>query len=152
MTEPTNVGVPASKSSGIGGTIFVLVVMLALTVGVLGGGIFLLVQRETGTRTQAHVTNCDVSGAGKYRKVHCVGSWTVGGSLLDGGHVVVGTVNGVDTGDVGKTIDVTVRGDTAYSRSLVLPIVLTVLGLLPLAGLVVVIRGLFRSRRSGQLR
>ena len=138
---------PPTKRRGIGGAVFVLVVMLALTAGVLGGGIFLLVQREVGTRTQAHVTSCDVSGSSKYRKVHCVGSWTVGGSLLDGGHVVVGTVDGVDTGDIGKTVDVTVRGDTAYSRSLILPIVLTVLGLLPLAGLVAVIRGLFRSRR-----
>lgn len=139
-------GAQPRKGAGIGGTIFVLVVMLALTAGVLGGGVFLLVQRETGSRTQAHVTNCDVSGAGKYRKVHCLGSWTVGGSLLDGGRVVVGTVNGVDTGDVGKTVDVTVRGDTAYSRSLILPIVLTVLGLLPLFGLIIVIRGLLRRR------
>ena len=31
--------------------------------------------------------------------------------------------------DVGATLDATVRGDTAYSRSLVLPIVLIALGL-----------------------
>ena len=134
------------KRAGLGGTIFVLVVMVALTAGVFGGGIFLLLQRETGTRTQAHVSSCDVSGAGKYRRVHCVGSWTIGGSLLDGGRVVVGTVNGVDTGAIGKTVDVTVRGDTAYSRSLVLPIVLVVLGLVPAAGLTLVVRGLVRSR------
>lgn len=147
MTEPTGTS-PARKGTGIGigGTIFVLVVMLALTAGVLGGGIFLLVQREVGTRTQAHVTGCDASGTGKYRRVHCEGSWAVGGSLVHGGHVVVGTVDGADTGDVGRTIDVTVRGNTAYSRSLVLPIVLVVLGLLPAAGLFVVVRGLFRRR------
>jgi len=146
MTERSG-GSPPNQRPGIAGTIFVVVVMLALTGGVLGGGIFLLVQRQTGTRTQAHVSHCDASGSGKYRKVHCTGSWMLGGSLLDGGRVQVGTVNGVDTGDVGKTVDVTVRGDTAYSRSLVLPIVLAALGLVPLAGLVVVVRGLFRSRR-----
>ena len=139
---------PTRKQPGIGGTIFVLVVMLGLTAGVLGGGLFLLVQRETGTRTQAHVSNCHVSGTGKYRRVHCVGTWTIGGSLVDGGHVVVGTVNGVDTGDVGKTVDVTVRGDTAYSRSLTLPIVLIALGLVPLAGLTLVVRSLLRARSA----
>ena len=138
------------KRAGIVGTTFVLVVLLALTAGVLGGGIFLLVQRETGTRAQAHVTSCTSSGSAKYRKVHCQGSWTVGGSLLDGGHVVVGTVDGADKGDVGRTIDVTVRGDTAYSRSLLLPIVLVALGLLPLAGLVLVTRGLFRRPATTQ--
>jgi hypothetical protein len=120
----------------------VAVVLAALTAAVLGGGIFLLVQHETGTRAQAHVTSCTATGSAKYRKVHCDGSWTVGGSLLDGGHVV----DGADQGDVGKTIDVTVRGDTAYSRNLTLPIVLTGLGLLPLAGLVLVVRGLFRRK------
>ena len=139
-------GAPPRSKTGLGGTIFVLLVMLALTAGVLGGGIFLLVQRETGTRAQAHVTSCRSSGPAKVRKTHCEGSWTVGGSLLEGGRVVVGTIDGASQGDVGKTIDVTVRGDTAYSRSIVLPIVLVVLGVLPAAGLFLVVRGLFRRR------
>ncbi len=142
---------PRRNRTGIGGTLFVTIVMLALTAGVLGGGIFLLVQRATGTRTQAHISSCDASGAGKYRRVHCEGTWTIGGALTRGGHVVVGTVDGVDIGDVGKTVDVTVRGDTAYSRSLVLPIVLVVLGLLPLAALVLIVRNLIRSPARREL-
>jgi hypothetical protein len=132
------------KRGGVGGTIVMLVVTLALTAGVLGGGIWLLVQRETGTRTQAHVGSCTLGGTVKSRTVDCQGSWTVGGSLADGGHVVVGTIQGVDQGDVGKTVDVTIRNGTAYSRGVALPIVLIVLGLLPAAVLYFVVRGLFR--------
>jgi hypothetical protein len=43
---------------------------------------------------------------------------------------VVGNFDGGDGAfDVGRTVDATVRGDTAYSRSLGLPIVLIALGL-----------------------
>lgn len=49
-------------------------------------------------------------------------------------------------GDVGKTVEVTVRGDTAYSRSLGLPIILLVLGLPFLVLLVFAIRGAIRDR------
>jgi hypothetical protein len=143
MTE-THGDPPPPKRPGLGGTIVMLVVTLALTAGVLGGGIWLLVQRETGTRAQAHVASCTLGGTVKSRNVDCQGSWTVGGSLADGGHVVVGTIQGVDQGDVGKTVDVTIRNGTAYSRGVVLPIVLIVLGLLPAAVLYFVVRGLFR--------
>ena len=54
--------------------------------------------------------------------------------MLDGGHVVVGTVNGVDESDVGKDVDVTVRDDTAYARGLAMPLMLVGLGLIPVAG------------------
>ena len=100
----------------------------------IGSGIFLLVQRQVGPRASATVADCVTSGAGRYMSVHCTGSWVVGGSLLDGGHVVVGTIDGADTGDIGKTIDVTLRGDTAYSRGLNLPLLLIGLGLVPAVG------------------
>lgn len=116
-----------------------------LAVPLIGPGAFLLVQRETGTRASATVSDCQASGSGRYRSVHCTGSWTVGGSLLDNGHIVVGTIDGVDEGDIGKTIDVTISGDTAYSRGLALPLLLLGLGLVPV-GLLILVR--VRPRRS----
>jgi hypothetical protein len=70
--------------------------------------------------------------------------------------VVVGTINGADSGDVGKTVDVTVSGDHAQTRSLVLPILLIGLGLLVAIGGVVLIRAAAktrarRARGAGQL-
>lgn len=121
---------------------------LVIAAAMIGAGTFLLVQRETGPRAVAKVGDCETSGAGRYRSVHCTGSWIVGGSLLDGGHVIVGTIDGVDVGDVGKTIDVTLRGDTAYSRDLVLPLLLIGLGLVPAAGVVLQMR---KARRGSAL-
>lgn len=102
-----------------------------LMAGLMGPGIFLLIQRQTGPRASATVGDCVTTGRGRYARTHCTGTWIVGGSLLDGGHVVYGTVDGADRSDVGKTIDVTLRGDTAYSRGLALPLLLIGLGLLP---------------------
>ena len=105
-------------------------------------------QRATGIRAEATVSDCVVSGAGtKYRTVHCTGSWVIGGSLLEGGHVVVGTVNGVDPESVGKTIDVTLRGDAAYSRGLALPLMLIGFGLIPVAVLALLAWTLLRPSR-----
>lgn len=117
-----------------------------LMAGLLGPGIFLLVQRQTGPRASATVGDCVTTGAGRYRRTHCTGTWIVGGSLLDGGHVVYGTIDGADTSDVGKTIDVTLRGDTAYSRSLTLPLLLIGLGLMP----ALLLLRPFRPRNGGQ--
>jgi hypothetical protein len=111
-------------------------------------GVFLLVQRQTGPRASATVDECVTTGAGRYASTHSTGSWIVGGSLLDGGHVVVGTIQGADTGDVGKTIDVTLRGDEAYSRGLALPLMLIGFGLVPVAGLGFGAFMLLRKRRS----
>jgi hypothetical protein len=122
------------------------VVIIAFVAGavIVGSGVFLLIQRQTGTLATATVGDCQVTGAGRYRSVHCTGSWIVGGSLLAGGHVVVGTVDGVDTDAVGKTIDVTLRGDTAYSRGLTLPLLLIGLGLVPAVAAALAARRLFR--------
>ena len=125
-----------------------VIATLVIAAGLIAPGIFLLVQRATGTRAEATVGDCVVRGAGtKYRTVHCTGSWIIGGSLLEGGHVVVGTVNGVDTDSVGKTIDVTLRGDTAYSRGLTLPLMLIGFGLIPVAVLALLAWTLLRQSR-----
>jgi hypothetical protein len=111
--------------------VFIVIAAVLIAATMIGSGVFLLVQRQTGARAVATVGDCRVSGAGRYRKVHCTGTWIVGGPLIGGGHVVFGTIDGVDTDAVGKTIDVTLRGDTAYSRGLALPLLLIALGVIP---------------------
>jgi hypothetical protein len=126
------------------------VVAVIIAAVMIGSGIFLLVQRQTGPRASATVGDCVSSGGGRWPTVHCTGSWVVGGSLLEGGHVVVGTIDGADTGDVGKTLDVTLRGDTAYTRGLALPLLLIGIGFIPAAALVLRIRTLARAARNGR--
>jgi hypothetical protein len=113
----------------------------------IGAGVFLLVQRQTGARALATVGDCVTTGAGRYESVHCTGSWVVGGPLIEGGHVVVGTIDGADQASVGKTIEVTLRGDTAYTRGLALPIMLIGFGLVPGAGVALAARTLLRPRQ-----
>ncbi|HSF87712.1 MAG TPA: hypothetical protein VLG28_18880 [Acidimicrobiia bacterium] len=50
--------------------------------------------------------------------------WTIDGHMVIGGFV-----GGKGESDVGKTVAATARGDTAYSRSLGLPILLIGMGL-----------------------
>jgi hypothetical protein len=122
-------------------------VLLVSAIGLLAGGVSLLVQRDTGTRAKATVAECTHSGGSRNYTTHCTGSWVVGGDLVGGnGHVVVGTINGADSGDVGKTVDVTVSGNRAQTRSLLLPILLIGLGLLVAAGGVVLIRAGVKAR------
>lgn len=125
-----------------------MLITIGMAAALLWPGIFFLVQRQTGTRASATVAECETTGAGRYESTHCTGSWMVGGSLLDGGHVVVGSVNGADQSDVGKTIDVTLRGDEAYTRGLALPLLLIGLGLIPAAAAVLLARALIIRRSS----
>src|ERR1700685_4612911 len=83
--------------------------LVLMAAGLLWPGIFFLVQYQTGTRATATIDECKTFGAGRYARTHCTGSWVVGGSLLDGGQIVVGSISGADQSDVGKTIDVTVQ-------------------------------------------
>jgi hypothetical protein len=110
-----------------------VIAALVLAALLIGPGLFLLVQRETGPRATATVSNCRTSGSGRSMRTHCTGSWIVGGSLLAGGHVVVGTIQGLDQTAAGTQVDVTLRGDEAYSRALSLPVLLIGLGLIPFA-------------------
>jgi hypothetical protein len=96
--------------------------------GMVAGGVYNVVVRETGEHARARVTECHKSG-GRYRSDVCSGKWIAGGSLLDGGHVVLGTIDGASSGDLGQTIDVRLSGDRAYTTSLRVPIILIVLGL-----------------------
>jgi hypothetical protein len=127
-----------------------LAVFLVAELVMIGAGVFLLVQRETGTRVKATVTGCVQTGAGRTETTDCTGTWVVGGALVGGdGRIVVGEVAGATKSDVGKTIDVTLRGDTAYTRSLKLPLLLIGLGLVvPVLAGVAVVNARRRRRRA----
>jgi hypothetical protein len=96
--------------------------------GMVAGGVYQVIVRETGERATARVTECHKSG-GRYRSDVCSGTWVAGGSLLAGGHVVLGTIDGADSGDLGRTIEVRLSGDRAYTTSLRVPIIVIVIGL-----------------------
>jgi hypothetical protein len=96
--------------------------------GMVAGGVYQVIVRETGERATARVTECHKSG-GRYRSDVCSGTWVAGGSLLAGGHVVLGTIDGADSGDLGRTIEVRLSGERAYTTSLRVPIILIVIGL-----------------------
>jgi hypothetical protein len=94
------------------------VIALVLLVGVVllpfalfGAGAWLLWEREAGTRERVTVDSCLVQRTGRSYSEYCTGSWTVKG------HLVVGPVDGATSSQEGETIDATVRGGTAYSRS-----------------------------------
>lgn len=118
---------PAATPAGLLMSILVWVLVMAIPAGLIGGGAFLLYQRAVGTRTTATVIECTrsggmVSGAPAYRG-GCTATWTVDGVPTIGAYT-----GGGGESDVGKTVDVTVRGDTAYRRELGMPILLIALG------------------------
>lgn len=137
-----------SRAGGLLGTLATWGILVAITAATLGGGVWLLYQRAYGTWAEATVLECESSGGfrryGSDFRTECVAEWTIDGETVVGGYT-----GGGGEGDVGKTVDVTVRGDTAYSRSIGLPILLIVLGLPFLALLIVTIRGALRDRRPG---
>lgn len=103
-------------------------VLLAIPGALVGGGGWLLYQRAVGTRVEATVLDCESSGHfrryGSTFRTECIAEWTI-----DGRTVIGNFQGGNGESDVGKTVSATVRGDTAYSRSLVLPLLLIGLGL-----------------------
>lgn len=107
--------------------------------GVLGGlailaaGVFQIVQAETGTRVDVKVDECHGLDT-RFTHETCTGTWVVGGSLVGNGHVVVGDISGASSDDIGKTLHATVRNGTAYTRGLLLPIVLIGVGVLVAGG------------------
>jgi len=112
-----------------------------LALALLGGGAFLLYTQQNGTPAKATVTQCDQGR----RSVVCTGTWVAGGDLVGGdGRVVRGTIDGASSADLGKTIDVRLSGDRAYTTSKRLPIILLVCGV---AVIVLAARELRKDRR-----
>jgi len=94
----------------------------------VAGAISVIVAQRTGEVAEARIVECRTVG-GRYRSASCTGMWVAGGSLLEGGRVERGTVEGATRGDIGKTLDVRISGDRAYTPSLRTPIVLGCIGL-----------------------
>jgi hypothetical protein len=96
----------------MGFVVLVLLVAVVLLPFVLfGAGAWLLWEREAGTRVRVTVDDCLVQHTGRSYTETCTGTWTLHGQ------VVVGPVDGATSSQEGETIDATVRGGTAYTRS-----------------------------------
>ncbi|HEX3466718.1 MAG TPA: hypothetical protein VHT05_01305 [Candidatus Elarobacter sp.] len=129
--------------------IFVFGLVGALVAGavMLWGGIFFAIEQHTGLQTTATVGDCEVTGAGRNQSTHCTGTWIVGGSLLDGGHVIYGDIEDADPSQVGKDIPVSVHGDTAYTHEPILPAMLIGFGLVWFVAAAFIVRALQRISR-----
>lgn len=121
------VGGPPRPRGGGGKAVVVLAAVLALAC--IGGGAYIMWVQRTGELTEATVTDCQRHR----RSTTCTGTWVEGGSLLEGGHVEIGTIEGATSDDVGETIDVRVDGGRAYTLSSRLPAVLIGVGLVVVA-------------------
>jgi hypothetical protein len=83
----------------------------------VAGGLWELNIQRNGTPAKATVSSCDTRSQPKAgSSTTCRGVWRTG-DLLAGGEVVTGTVSGAAESDVGKEIDVRVRGDTAHAET-----------------------------------
>ena len=109
------------------GAALVVFVVLGISATTIGGGTYVLYERAVGTRVEATVLRCAVTGgivrgAANYREA-CVAEWTIDGTT------VVGALSGGSGGwRPGDTVDATARGDRAYSRALGLPMFVIALG------------------------
>ncbi len=112
------------------------VALILCGLGVFAGGAWRLHEQSSGAKVVVTVTDCHHVDGLHGGSTVCSGSWVAGGSLLGNGHVVLGTVDGVDRGDIGKTVNARATGDTAYTSSKSTPIALFCvgLGLLAVAG------------------
>ena len=126
-------------------------VILAFGVAMIVGGFSKYADQTSGTAGKAKVSSCTTAHNTKY--IHtpsvCTGSWIVGGDLASGnGQVVVGTIDGADSGDEGKTIDVRIHGTShATVPDIKTPLVLWILGALVFLGGLWVLRNVLRARR-----
>ena len=97
-------------------------------VAMVVAGIVMAHRATSGPIDHVRVAECHYTGTG--RSSVCTGAFVVGGALVGGaGHVVIGTIENANFGDVGHVVEVRVHGDTAYMESLRVPIILIVMGL-----------------------
>jgi hypothetical protein len=106
-------------------------------------GIFFLGLRQTGVRATATVGACTSGGETHRHRISCTATW------VDGGSSVTGTIIGAGVPEVGKTVDVVLLGDVAFSRDLTLPLLLLGLSLVPVVGALLLVRSIDLRLRSG---
>jgi hypothetical protein len=93
------------------------VVLAILSSGLIIGGIIDGHKRDSGERVSVKVTDCHLEDAGQTTNEVCDGTWISGGPLLSTGHVVLGTIDGATSDDIGKTLNARAHGDHAYLPS-----------------------------------
>lgn len=130
---------PSARRVSVVGVLILGAILLLGVVLVFNGG-RMIVERQTGERAEATVTRCVDSGRSRNSRTDCVGSWTT-----KSGEVRTGKVQGATSDQVGKTISVTLKGDSAYARGLGLPLMLVGLGLLPIALGLALLKGMLTT-------
>jgi hypothetical protein len=109
------------------------VVLAILSSGLIIGGIIDGHNRDSGERVLVKVTDCHLEDAGQTTDEVCDGTWISGGPLLSTGHVVLGTIDGATSDDIGKTLHARAHGDHAYLPSHRIDYILIGLGSLMVA-------------------
>jgi hypothetical protein len=111
------------------GLVFPLIVVV-VGFGLMAGAYLSWHDQHSGSAGTAKVSSC-TGHNGRYSSgVHCNGTWVTGGSLLAGGHVVIGPIENADRSDIGKTIDVRIHGgDHATKPNKRVSVVLALFGL-----------------------
>src|SRR4029079_6126661 len=102
--------------------LFVLVCVVLAPFLFLAPGAWLLYERGYSTKVRAEGIGCDVHVSGRSASEDCTAAWTIHGRR------VVGPIENSGDFEAGGTVTVTVRGGTAYSRSLGVPFLLLGLG------------------------
>ena len=127
------------RSAIIGRVVFVLVALGGL--GMITAAVIEIHNKESGPLVKATVTGC-VNSGGVHSTDECTATWVSGGSLVGGnGHVVQGPIDDANSGDIGKTLEVRIRGGQAYTTSLRVPIILIGIGLyLAITGVLVALK------------
>ncbi len=132
MTTPDSQ--PTQKSSPL----VAVVLVLLWVIGFGGGAAWIVYSQVSGDPTTAVVEDC-VHRTNPQSYV-CRGTWT-----LDGTTTTNGIIEGANSDQEGKEIEVRVKGERAYTLSLRLPIVL---GVIALAAPVLAIGAVIQGRRA----
>ena len=132
-------------------TFFVVTALFGLGMG--GAGIAEIASKESGTKARVKVTGCSYNEELKGGTYQCQGVWVSGGALVGGnGHVVIGSIDDADPSEIGKTITARVSGDSAYTPSLRVPILLIIFGVLMIGGSGISALQVIRGQKRGPTR
>jgi hypothetical protein len=141
---PARSGSPNRRALLVTRAIFLVVALVGL--GMIAGGITSIIHKESGAKAKATIASCQQLIT-THTTYQCYGTWVEGGSLVGGnGHVVYGLVDDAEPSDIGRTLNVRVSGDHAYTPSLRVPIILLVLGGLMVVGSIVLVIAAGRQR------
>jgi hypothetical protein len=143
--QPARSGPQSRRALLITRGVFLVIALAGL--GMIAGGVVSIHHKESGAEAKATIASCQQVFSAHATTYDCYGTWVEGGSLVGGnGHVIYGLVDDAEPSDIGKTLNVRVSGDHAYTPSLRVPIILLVLGGLLAIGSVVIAIAAGRQR------